>query len=159
MTSGDETSAPVASASPARSAAIVALFALAGPLVGGVTVAVLSTLLAVLGDLAGGNPGAVPKQIVGGMIAGSIFAVILGYAIGTVPALGVGIVVAWRDRRARGVSVRTAVLAGLGFWIASAIIVMISVPDEGRLVWIAALLAAHLAGATTCGWLARRLLG
>ncbi|AUX68726.1 hypothetical protein CHX26_03675 [Porphyrobacter sp. HT-58-2] len=159
MTAHDDPSATKAGASIARSLGIVALFGLAGPVVGGVTVAILSTLLAVFSDLASGDPGAVPKQVVGGLIAGSIFAVILGYAIGTVPALGVGIVVAWRDRRARGVSVRTAVLAGLGFWIASAIIVVISVPVEGRLVWIAALLAAHLAGAAGCGWLARRLLG
>lgn len=159
MTAHDDPSATKQGASIARSLGIVALFGFTGPLAGGVTVAILSTLLAVLGDLAGGNPGAVPKQIAGGLIAGSIFAVILGYAVGTLPALGVGIVVAWRDRRARGVSVRTAVLAGLGFWIASAIIVMISLPDEGRLVWIAALLAAHLAGAAICGWLARRLLG
>lgn len=142
-----------------RSLAIVALFGLAGPLIGALGLNLLLTLFAAASEIARGEFAALPRQIIGGIIAGSIFAVILGYGVGTVSALGVGIIVAVRDRRVRGISLRTPVLAALGFWAASAVVVLLAVPQEGRLVWIAALLAAHLLAALACGWIARKLFG
>jgi hypothetical protein len=143
----------------ARSVLIVGLFVLSGPLLGGIGVAALATILAAASDVLRGDFGALPRQIVGGMIAGSIFSVILGYAVGSLSALGVGIVVALRDRRTRGVSLRAAVLAALGFWVMSATVVVLAAPQEGRLVWIGALLAAHLIAGLACGWIARKIFG
>jgi hypothetical protein len=159
MTTPDNPSQPAPPPTLARSAAIVALFGLAGPLAGALALNALLTLFAAADEIARGDFAALPRQIVGGMIAGSIFSVILGYAVGTVSALGVGIMLALHDRRTRGISLRVAVLAALGFWLVSAVVVLLAVPPEGRLVWISALLAAHLAGALVCGWIARRLLG
>ena len=142
-----------------RSLAIVAVFGFAGPLVGALGVTLLLTLIALAGDIAQGDFASVPRRIVGGMIAGSIVAIILGYMLGTASAIAAGIIVAWRDRRAHGVSLRAAVLASLGLWLASVLFVLLVVPDEGRLAWIGALLAAHLFAGLACGWLARKLLG
>lgn len=111
------------------------------------------------GEIARGAFTALSRQILGGVIVGSIFSLILGYAVGTVSAVGVGIIVAVRDCRVRGVSLRTVVLAALGLWLASAAVVLLAVPLEGRLAWIGALLAAHLLGGLACSWMARRIFG
>src|SRR5690606_28354391 len=78
-----------------RFAGIVAIYALLGPLVGAIGVTGLFTVYAVGVEIAIGNFEDIARRFVGGMVAGTIFSVIIAYAYGIVSAAGVGLVVAF----------------------------------------------------------------
>lgn len=139
-----------------RFIALVVLFMLFGPLVGAVGVNAFLTLLAVIGELTRGEFGDLPRLIVGGMVVGTIYSVIIAYTIGLPSALGVGLIVAWKSRRSGEVSLRTALVASLGFWAGCALVALLIVLPDGRMDWIGAILVAHLSAAFACGWLAKK---
>jgi hypothetical protein len=151
MTETDMTDRPP---SPrARGAGIVALYTVAGPMIGALAVTVLSTALAATAaegdDLA--------RSVVGGLIGGAVFAVILGYAVGLAPALALGLAVARAARGGQPVRWGAAMAAAAAIAAVLAVGALIAVPPAGRMAWIAALVVATLAAAAGCTALARRL--
>ncbi|NKX45347.1 hypothetical protein [Roseicyclus persicicus] len=159
MQAGPSLSVPTRSVSWRRSLGIVALFALAGPLLGGLGVNLLLTAVSVAQGLGDGAAGDLARRLVGGIIGGSIFAVLLAYAIGTAPALVVGAVMAACDRRGRGLTYGDAAAAALACALVAAAGVVLLVEPGARAAWIAALVTAHLLGALGCTWAARRWPG
>ena len=140
-----------------RFAGIVASYALLGPLVGAIGVTGLFTVYAVGVEIAIGNFDDIARRFVGGMLVGTIVSAILAYAYGIVSAAGVGLVVAFRDRRKGGISWRTSLVAALAFWLLMSLAATAVVPPQGLVQWIGALLAAHVLAAAVCTWIARRI--
>ena len=140
-----------------RFAGIVALYVLLGPLMGAVGVTGLFTVYAVGVEIANGNFVDIARRFVGGMVGGTIFSVIIAYAYGIVSAAGVGLVVAFRDRRKGGISWKASLVAALAFWLLMSLAATAVVPPQGLVQWIGALLAAHVLAAAVCTWIARRI--
>jgi len=145
------------SAGIGRFIGIVGLYAVLGPLFGALGVNAFLTLLAVFGEVARGEFGDLGRLIIGGMVVGTIYSVIIAYTIGLPLAFGVGFIVAWKNQRSGKISLRSALLAGLGFWAGSALVALLILPPAGRLAWIGALLVAHLVAAAACAGLAKKL--
>ena len=108
-------------------------------------------------EIANGNFGDIARRVVGGMVGGTIFSVIIAYAYGIVSAAGVGLVVAFRDRRKGGISWKASFVAALLFWLLMSLAATAVVPPQGLVQWIGALLAAHVLAAAVCTWIARRI--
>ena len=140
-----------------RFAGIVAIHALLGPLIGAVGVNGLFTVYAVGVEIANGNFDDIARLFWGGIVVGTIVSAIIAYAFGIVSASGIGLVVAFRDRRKGGISWRASFIAALAFWLLTSLAATAVVPPQGLVQWIAALLAAHGLAAAVCTWIARRI--
>src|SRR5690606_32729147 len=119
----------------ARFAGILAIYALLGPLIGAVGVNGLFTVYAVGVEIANGNFGDIARLFWGGIVVGTIVSAILAYAYGIVSAAGVGLVVAFRDRRKGGISWRTSLVAALAFWLLMSLAATAVVPPQGLVQW------------------------
>lgn len=139
-----------------RFAGIVAIYALLGPFLGAFSVNVLFAVYAVGVEIAMGNFGDIARLFWGGIVVGTMLFAIGAYAFGSVSAVGVGLVVAFRDRRKGGISWRTSLVAALAFWLLMSLAATAVVPPQGLVQWIGALLAAHVLAAAVCTWIARR---
>lgn len=140
-----------------RTVGIVAVFALAGPFLGAVGVNAAVTAVGLAGALGAADAGELGRIVIGGMVVGTIVALLIAYAFGILPALAVGAVVALADRRGRGISPRIALGAAIAVGAIVSALAWITVPVEGRAQWISALVAAHLLAALGCSLIARRL--
>jgi len=143
----------------ARLAGIVGLFGLLGPFLGALGVNALLSTLAMLTAAAGGDYGEIGRLLIGGITLGTIVSLPIAYTFGLVPAVGVGLIVALGERRCIGVSWGEALGGAVVFWLIAVLLAMGVVPPEGRVVWFAGLLVAHLTGAALCASLARKLFG
>lgn len=110
-------------------------------------------------EILNGNFGDLARLFWGGIVLGTIISSLIAYAIGIVPALGVGLAVALRDRRGGGISARTSFVAALAFWLLTSLAATAIVPPQGLAQWIGALLVAHGLSATLCTAIARRSFG
>lgn len=142
-----------------RAAGVVALFALLGPLFGALGVNLFLSVLASAIEAAHGNHGDIGRLLVGGMVIGTIVALPIAYSVGLAPAAGVGLAVAFGDRRRRGISWRIALASAVLFWLAMAALAVAVIPPAGLPTWLAALLVAHILAVVPCTAMARRLFG
>ena len=136
---------------------IVAIYAALGPLIGAFGVNALFTVYAVGVEIASGNFGDIARLFWGGIVVGTIVSAIIAYAFGIVSAAGVGLVVAFRDRRQGGISWRASFFAALAFWLLTSLAATAVVPEQGLVQWVGALLVAHVLAAAICTWAARRI--
>lgn len=153
----------IAGARPGRPArrflAIVALFALAGPPVGGLVVSAFLALLAALPQLTAGSWLEALTTLVTATLFGTMFGLPIAYFTGILPAAGIGLAVALWDRRKGAISWRIAIGAALVSWLLVATGAgSIVETDEGTRIWQAALLLAHLGATGACWWLAGSIL-
>lgn len=140
-----------------RFGGIVALYVLLGPLMGAIGVSGLFTVYAMGVEIANGNFGDIARLFWGGIVVGTIVSAIIAYAFGIVSAAGVGLVVAFRDRRKGGISWRASFIAALALWLMTSLAATAVIPPQELVQWIGALLAAHLLAAAVCTWIARRI--
>lgn len=138
-----------------RFAGIIALYVLLGPLMGAVGANALFTVYAMGVEIANGNFGDIARLFWGGIVVGTMISAIIAYAFGIVSAAGVGLVVAFHDRRKDGISWRASSIAALAFWLLTSLAATAVVPPQGLLQWIGALLTAHVLAAAVCTWIAR----
>lgn len=139
---------------------IVALFALCGPPVGAVTVALcLSAMAAAPGLNAAGWHEAVKLFAVGSAFS-FVFGLPLAYLTGIVPAALVGMAVAARERRTGLISMPVAVSSALLLGVlAASRIGGLTGEDGGARLSQGAVMLAHLAAAVLCARLARAVPG
>ena len=141
-----------------RSVRVVAFFALAGPLAGVVSFALGFAVLMLL------EPPPDPDWIEGILTSGKMFLLIMafgiptGYAIGFLPALGVGIVAGlwqWWSGRISWIVILAATFA---VWLVPYLQSGdLYVSEAIRLSRTNALLPSFMAAAVICTWLARRI--
>lgn len=140
-----------------RFVGIVVLFGLLGPLVGAIAVNGIFTLYAVGVEFAKGTFDDIARLFWGGMVVGTIFSIIIAYALGTVSALAVGVTTAICSRRKSEISWRTVFVAAFVFWLLTSLAATTVVPPEGLVQWVSALFIAHMAAVAICTWIARRI--
>lgn len=139
---------------------IVALFALLGPLIGGLVVSAYLGFLAATSQLATQGWAEAVTVFVTGTLFGTLFGLPIAYAVGIVPAVWVGLAVAIWDWRKRLISWRIAILAALVSWLLIAMRAGdIIETDEGTRIWQISILLAHLVATGLCWWLARTIFG
>ena len=138
-----------------RGLGIVALYALLGPLIGALAANVTLLALTLATDPAATGAGWQP--LVGALIGGSIFAVVLGYPVGLAPALVVGLAVAWAAREGQAVSWRIALVSALAVAALLILAVLFVTPPAGQATGIAALTLGCLLATAGCTALARAL--
>jgi len=136
---------------------IVAIYTLLGPILGSFSVNVLFAVYAVGVEIAMGNFGDIARLFWGGIVVGTMLFAIGAYAFGSVSAVGVGLVVAFRDRRKGGISWRNALIAALVAWVLMSIVTTAVVPPVGLMQWVGGLFVAHLLATAICTWIARRI--
>ena len=117
------------------------------------------SILAALTAVASGNYAGVGTLLIGGITGGTLVSLPLAYGFGLFPAAAVGLVVAFGERRHIGVSWGDSLCGAVVLWLIAMIIAIEVVPPQGRVMWFAELLVAHLAGAALCTVVARRLFG
>lgn len=146
--------------SNARFFGIVAVFALAGPPIGGLVLSAFLAVLAATPHLTTSSWAEASTTFMIGTLFGSLFGLPIAYAIGILPAAGVGLAVAVWDRRKGLISWRIAVGAALVPWLFIALRAGdIIETDEGTRIWQISMLLASVAATLVCWWLARAILG
>lgn len=141
--------------------AIVAVFALLGPALGGLAVSASLAAFAALPMLADARWLAAGRTFLTVTLFGTAFGLPIAYVVGLLPAAAVGLAVALWDRRTGRLSWPIAAGASLLPWLFIALRTGgdIVTDDEGTQVAQLALLVGHLAAAIACWWLARAILG
>lgn len=146
-------------ASTGRLFGIVAVFALIDPPIGGIVLSACLAFLAATPQLMAYRWAVAGYTFLIGTLCGTTFGLPIAYVIGTLPAAGVGLVVAMWDRRKGVISWRIAIGAAL---VPSVFVALragdIVGADEGTRIWQITMLLAHLAAAVACGWLARAIV-
>ena len=141
-----------------RSVRVVAFFALAGPLAGVVSFALGFAVLMLL------EPPPDPDWIEGILTSGKMFLLIMafgipsGYAIGFLPALGVGIVAGLWQWWSGRISWIVVFLATFVVWLVPYLLWGNMHAYEGvRFTRVNALLPSYMAAAVICSWIGRRI--
>ncbi|MCG6114871.1 MAG: hypothetical protein MEQ84_06685 [Mesorhizobium sp.] len=146
--------------SAGRFVGIVALFAMAGPPIGGLVVSVFLSLLAATPQLMVHDWVEAVTIFLTGTLFGTMFGLPIAYFSGVLPAAGVGLAVAICDRRMGLISWRIAMAAAIVSWVFVAMGAgSLIESDEGTRTWQIASLLAHLAAASFCWWMARTIFG
>lgn len=159
MTNNDRVPDTRPKGSTGRLFGILAIFALGGPLIGGLVVSTSLAFLAATSHLMAGRWADAGTTFMVGTLFGTLFGLPIAYAVGILPAAGVGLAVALWDRRKGLLSWRMAIGAALVPWLFLAMRAGdIVETDEGTRIWQVSGLLAHLAAAVACWWLARTIL-
>ena len=141
----------------ARTARIVAVFAALGPLVGALSAVLLIVAVALCAELLQERPDSVGHVLGGGLSATLLAAVPVAYAVGGIPSIAVGLVVAMQDRQQGAVTMRTALTAAVILALVMAACAAFVIPAAGLPIWLAGLFVAHVAAAWICTNVARRV--
>jgi hypothetical protein len=159
MTNSTDVAASAPRRSTGRLFAILTVFALAGPPIGGLAVSATLALLAAASHLGAGRWGDVGTTLLIGTLFGAIYGLPIAYFVGILPAAAVGLAVALWDRRKGLLSWRIALAAALVPWLflASRAGSLVDT-DDGTRIWQASVLIASLAASIACWWLARIIL-
>lgn len=145
--------------STGRLLAIVAVFALLGPPIGGLVLSASLASLAAAPKLAASDWLEAGRTFLTLTLFGSTFGLAIAYAVGILPAAAVGLAVAIWERRNGLLSWRVAIAAALVPWLFIASRAgEIGASDEGTQVAQVVILVAHLAAAMACWWLARAIV-
>jgi len=139
---------------------IVAVFALAGPPIGGLVLSAFLAFLAATPHLTTSSWADAGTTFMTGTLFGALFGLPIAYFIGILPAALVGLAVAIWDSRKGLVSWRIAVCASLVPWLFIAMRAGdIIDADDGTQIWQISILLASVAAALVCWWLARSFFG
>lgn len=136
MTNSDRVPHATPQRSTGRLFAILAVFALAGPPIGSLVVSTSLAVLAATAQLTAGKWSDAGTTFLVGSLFGTIFGLPIAYAVGILPAAGVGLAVALWDRRKGLLSWRIAISAALVPWLFIAMRAGDLVEaDEGTRIW------------------------
>ncbi len=160
MTNKDDMTGARPGKSTGRFIGIVALFALLGPLIGGLVVSAYLGFLAATPQLASHGWAYAVMVFLTATSFGMMFGLPIAYALGIVPAVWVGLAVAIWNWRKGLISWRVAIGAALVSWLLVAMRAGdIIETDEGTRIWQISILLAHLVATGLCWWLARTIFG
>lgn len=159
MTNKDDMTGARPGKSAGRFFGIVAVFALLGPLIGGLVVSAYLGFLAATPQIAQSWMDAAGVFLTTTLF-GTMFGLPIAYAVGIAPAVWVGLAVAIWDWRKGLISWRIAIGAALVSWLLVAMRAGdIIETDEGTRIWQISILLAHLVATGLCWWLARTIFG
>ncbi|AWB35384.1 hypothetical protein [Orrella marina] len=145
-----------------RSFGVLVIFAGVGPLVGSIVVYAWIGVSQALTAMLTGQWAQGLEMVAFAVSFGVLFTLPLGYVLGLVPALAVGLAVLWWERRSargrQGLSARVAVVAASIFWVAVVFFRGVSISGSWD-AWIGAgsSFSALVVSAWVCTRIARRV--
>lgn len=145
-----------------RTLGVLAVFAVVGPLVGSLVVYTWIGFSQALTAMLAGQWSDALEMVAFAISFGTLFTLGLGYVLGLVPALAIGLTVVWWARRNTGqhagISVRVAIVAASLFWLGVVFFRGVSISGNWN-AWIGAgsSYSALVVAAWVCAKLARKI--